>query len=58
MKIKLYFHLTLIINGKFKRHYSIRSSHNIHIDQWKRVLREWAEENAIHLKEYKKENRG
>lgn len=45
-------------NDKFKGHYTIRSLHNIHIEQWKRVLKEWAEENAVHLKQYKKENRG
>ena len=36
-------------NGKFKGHYTIRSMKDIHIEEWKRVLGEWASKNAIHI---------
>ena len=39
-------------NGKFKGHYSIRSMNDIHVSQWKKVLKEWAAEHAVHIKDY------
>ncbi len=41
-----------LTNGKFKGHYTIRSMLDIHKDIWKKTLREWAEEHAIHISEY------
>lgn len=42
-----------ITDGVFKGHYSIRSLESIHIDDWKRILKKWAEENAVHLKQFR-----
>ncbi|MDH5325471.1 MAG: hypothetical protein OEZ68_15260 [Gammaproteobacteria bacterium] len=42
-----------LTDGVFKGHYSIRSLESIHIDDWKNILKKWAEENAISLKEYR-----
>ena len=42
-----------LTDGVFKGHYSIRSLESIHIDDWKRILKKWAEENAIHLNQYR-----
>lgn len=41
-----------LTNGIFKGHYSIRALSDIHIDDWKKILKEWAEEHAIHISEY------
>lgn len=42
-----------LTDGVFKGHYSIRSLSSIHIDEWKRILKKWAEENAVHINEYR-----
>lgn len=42
-----------LTGGKFKGHYTIRSMSDIHVDVWKRKLKEWAENNAIHINEYR-----
>lgn len=41
-----------LTDGKFRGHYTIRSLSNIHIDKWKAALKEWAEEHAVHIKDY------
>ncbi len=42
-------------NGKFRGHYIIRALTDIHIEVWKTTLKEWAEKNAINIKDYKSE---
>lgn len=42
-----------LTNGIFKGHYSIRSLKSLHIDEWKKTLKDWAEENAIHINQYR-----
>lgn len=42
-----------LTDGVFKGHYSIRSLRNIHLDEWKKILKKWAEENAIHISKYR-----
>lgn len=39
-------------NGKFKGHYSIRSLSDIHIDVWKKTLKQWAEKHALKIEKY------
>jgi hypothetical protein len=41
-----------LTGGKLKGHYTIRSLSNIHVDTWKKILKEWAEENAVHLSQH------
>jgi len=41
-----------LTDGKFKGHYSIRALSDIDINDWKKILKEWAEENAVHISEY------
>jgi len=43
-----------LTKGKFKGHFSIRSLSDIHVDLWRRTLKEWADENAIHIDKYRK----
>ncbi|MGH1470365.1 MAG: hypothetical protein ACRBCS_04185 [Cellvibrionaceae bacterium] len=42
-----------LTDGVFRGHYSLRSLRSIHIDEWKKILRDWAEEHAIHIEEYR-----
>ena len=41
-------------NGKFKGHYTIRALLDMHESVWKRKLAAWADQHAIHIKEYRK----
>ena len=39
-------------DGKFKGHYTIRALSDVRLDWWKSTLKKWAEEHAIHIKDY------
>lgn len=41
-----------LTGDKLKGHFSVRSMIDIHVDVWRRTLLEWAEENAVHIKDY------
>jgi len=43
-----------LTNGRFRGHYTIRALVDIHESVWKRKLAAWADEHAIHIKEYRK----
>ncbi len=42
-----------LTDGVFKGHYSIRALSTMHIDTWKKTLKEWAESQAIHINDYR-----
>jgi len=42
-----------LTDGVFKGHYTIRSLRPIKLDLWKKILLEWAEENAVHINEFR-----
>lgn len=41
-----------LTDGKFKGHYTIRSLEDIHVEIWKKTLKQWAEKYAINIKEH------
>ena len=42
-----------LTDGVFRGHYSVRSLKNIKLEDWKKILKKWAEDNAVHLSEYR-----
>jgi hypothetical protein len=45
-----------LTGGKFKGHYTIRALIDMPLSEWKKKLTEWADEHAVHVKQYKKAN--
>jgi hypothetical protein len=43
-----------LTNGVFKGHFTIRAIHELHVEVWKKTLKEWAEAHAIHISEFRR----
>lgn len=58
-QMPLGFHLSMDQNkdGKYDGHFTVRALQDMHIEVWKKTLKEWAEQHAIRLDDYRRKAR-